>query len=161
MQIVNFSENSLNNQQVDATELPPFLHVRNEEIGGSNSLTLTLIQFSSQNTFSEDKSTVRAPGPPGFPANAIRYFSVPTFGKCDSNLPFVHSRLQNPSTRDQVMNCAAKTHVAPAMPLSPEPPDRIVRASPESATEFPWRAAPLAPVPTSFSPHCSQLPAFR
>jgi hypothetical protein len=44
------------------------------------------------------------------------------------------------------------THTAPAPALSPAPPTMAVLPSAESATESPWLAEPLAPVPTRFEP---------
>src|SRR4029077_13747189 len=63
------------------------------------------------------------------------------------------------------------THAAPAPPrpkgtdgshrLSPGPPTIAVLPSAESATDHPWLALPMAPVPTSFLPCCLHTPPLR
>src|SRR5664280_2044297 len=56
---------------------------------------------------------------------------------------------------------AAKTHTAPIPPASPSPPTMTVVSSPEIATDFPCRAGPTAPVPTSLLPCCDHTALFR
>ena len=52
----------------------------------------------------------------------------------------------------QVVPERVNTHTAPAPPLSSKPPTSAVLPSDDSATLLPWKAAPTAPVPTSFAP---------
>src|SRR5262249_27448658 len=47
------------------------------------------------------------------------------------------------------------THAAPTLLLSPGPPTMALLPSPDSATDWPWLAAPTAPVPTSLR-SCAQ-----
>src|SRR5450631_2633411 len=54
-----------------------------------------------------------------------------------------------------------QTHAAPASELSLNPPTMAVLPSADSATEVPCRAAPTAPVPTSFDPYWVQTPPLR
>src|SRR5262252_5802844 len=53
------------------------------------------------------------------------------------------------------------THVAPAAALSPRPPMTAVLPSPASATDDPWKALPIAPVPTSLLPCWVHTPPLR
>src|SRR6516225_7357552 len=72
--------------------------------------------------------------------------------------------VQTPSLR-------VNTHAAPAAPrpkgtdrshgLSPGPPTMAVLPSADNATDTPWRALPIASVPTSFLPCCVQTPPVR
>src|SRR5262245_38555481 len=55
----------------------------------------------------------------------------------------------------------AKTHAAPALPLSKGPPTMAVLPSPDNATDRPWSPDPTAPVPTSLLPCCVQTPLLR
>src|SRR5216684_1325397 len=54
----------------------------------------------------------------------------------------------------------SKTHAAPAPFLSPGPPTMAVLPSPESATESPWPALPVAPEPTRLLDCWYQTPLF-
>src|SRR6516162_1494858 len=72
--------------------------------------------------------------------------------------------VQTPSLR-------VNTHAAPVAPrpkgtdrshgLSPGPPTMAVLPSADNATDTPWRALPIASVPTSFLPCCVQTPPVR
>ncbi|UOR00231.1 hypothetical protein MUN81_22605 (plasmid) [Hymenobacter sp. 5317J-9] len=46
----------------------------------------------------------------------------------------------------------ANTHTAPNRPSSAGPPTAKVWPSADKATDVPWAAGPLAPVPTSLGP---------
>jgi hypothetical protein len=54
-----------------------------------------------------------------------------------------------------------KTHAAPVLLLSLNPPTMAVLPSPDSATEMPCPAFPTAPVPTSLRPCWVQTPPLR
>src|SRR6266540_2620790 len=77
------------------------------------------------------------------PWRALPTASVPT--------SFLPCCVQTPPLR-------VNTHAAPVLPLSDHPPTMAVLPSAESATDMPWRAFPIAPVPTSFLPCCVQAP---
>src|SRR5262249_9110191 len=53
------------------------------------------------------------------------------------------------------------THAAPAPPSSKPPPMTAVFPSADTATAFPWCAAPPAPVPTSLGPCWLHTPPLR
>src|SRR5215470_2248992 len=53
------------------------------------------------------------------------------------------------------------THAAPAPELSQGPPTTAVLPSADSATELPWKAIALAPVPTSLLPCWVHIPPLR
>src|SRR5262245_14998485 len=58
---------------------------------------------------------------------------------------------------DQVDPLRVNPQVAPAPDASASPPESAVLPSADAATEKPWFAFPVAPVPTSLLPCCVQV----